>query len=447
MNRRSFLMWSGAAAGTAMLARAAPVLAQGPHAGHATGPVAPLAPPPAATDPAPSSRSFPGGQPQVVTPNGTTLPLRAVRGVKIGHLVAGEIDHEFAPGLRARAWGYNGRTPGPTIEAIEGDRVRLYVTNRLPESTSVHWHGMIVPNGMDGVVGLTQKAIPPGETWAYEFTLRHPGTFMYHPHIDEATQLALGMMGVFVVHPRRPPGPRVDRDFVLATHEWRLDAGALRPDPLEMLDFNLLTFNSKAFPATQPMLVGRGERVRIRIANLSTQDHHPIHLHGASFRVTGTDGGYVPASAQFPESTVIVPVGAVRVIELVPGEPGDWAVHCHMLHHMMTQMGHDLPVMLGADTRQLDRRMRRVLPAYMSMGTTGMEGMGEMDMPIPENSTPMRGGRGPFSTIDMGGMVTILKVRERPAERDRDGWYDHPAGTVAAPASGGQLREDGIALD
>ncbi len=438
MNRRSFLQWSGLATSAAMLTKAGDATAQVRAAQE--GRVLRDTPPPR-----PARVVAPGGQVGVVTPNGTTLPWRKSGGVKVGHLIAEEFEHEFAPGMKALAWGYNGGTPGPTIEAVEGDRLRIYVTNRLPEPTTVHWHGIILPNGMDGVAGLNQRPIPPGETYVYEFTVRHPGTFMYHPHYDEMTQMALGMMGMFIVHPKVPVGPRVDRDFVLMTHEWKLNAGARRPDPNEMSDFNVLTFNSKAFPATEPLLVGRGERVRIRFGNLSAMDHHPVHLHGLFFHVTATDGGYVPASAQYPETTVLVPVGSTRVIEFVPDEPGDWAMHCHMTHHVMMQMGHGLPNMVGVDTRKLDHRMSRVLPEYMTMGTTGMGGMGEMEMPMTPNSLPMRGGAGPFSYIDMGGMFTVLKVRDNPGRADPNGWYAHPAGTVAGPADPRQMSADGIA--
>jgi FtsP/CotA-like multicopper oxidase with cupredoxin domain len=386
----------------------------------------------------------PGNQPAVVTPNGKTLPWRVVNGVKVGHLIAEPVQHEFAPGLSAECWGYNGGTPGPTIEATEGDRVRIYVTNKLPEPTSVHWHGMIIPNGMDGVSGLNQAPIGVGKTFVYEFTLKHSGTFMYHSHFDEMTQIALGMTGMFVVHPRRPVGPAVARDFVLMTHEWRLDVGAKRPNPLEMTDWNLLTFNSKSFPATQPLLMKTGERVRIRLGNLGPMDHHPIHLHGLNFLVTETDGGPVPRSAQYPETTVLVPVGTTRVIEFVPTEPGDWAMHCHMTHHTMTQMGHDIPNMVGAKTKQLDHRMERVMPEYMTMGTRGMGGMGEMKMPIPPNSLPMRGAPGPFGYIDMGGMFTMLKVRDNPEAADVTGWYKYPAGTVATEADAARMQADGI---
>lgn len=200
----------------------------------------------------------------MTTPNGKTLPWTQRDGVKIGHLVAEPVDHEFAPGLRGIVWGYNGGTPGPTLEAVEGDRLRIYVTNRLPEPTTVHWHGLIIPNGMDGVAGLNQKPIPPGETWVYEFTVKHPGTYMYHSHYDEMVQIALGLKGMFVVHPKRPRGPRVDRDFVLMTHECKLDVGAKRPDPSSMNDFNLLTFNGRAFP---------GER-----AKAARETHSRLHV-------------------------------------------------------------------------------------------------------------------------------------------------------------------------
>lgn len=475
MDRRKFISFTSVAAGTALLARGraeaqekgASETPQAPphgaravepgaqpasaahahHAHHAHGPKA------HAAAPAPVAPATPievarlaeaGGVPAVVTPNGSTLPLRLVGGVKIGHLIAEPVQHEFAPGLSAECWGYNGSTPGPTLEAVEGDRLRIYVTNRLPEPTTVHWHGLILPNGMDGVSGLNQRPIQPGETFVYEFMLKHAGTFMYHSHYDEMTQLALGMAGMFIVHPRRPVGPRVDRDFVLMAHEWRIDPGAKRPNPNEMTDFNVLTFNSKSFPGTQPLLMRTGERVRIRLGNLSPMEHHPVHLHGLNFVVTETDGGRVPPSAQYPETTVLLPVGSTRVIEFVPTEPGDWAMHCHMTHHTMTQMGHNIPIMLGADTDKLDKRMQRVVPEYMSMGTRGMGGMGEMEMSVPDNSLPMRGAPGPFGYIDMGGMFTFLKVRDKLTPEDIEGFYSYPAGTVTNLASPSQMAADGI---
>jgi manganese oxidase len=435
MDRRNFFGMGGSAVSAAIVTRVSQAEAR---AATAVGPIEPSH----VSEKAPIVA--PGGQVAVQTPNGSTLPLRVVNGVKVGHLVAEEVDHEFAPGLRALCWGYNGSTPGPTIEAVEGDRLRLYVSNRLPEPTSVHWHGIVLPNGMDGVAGLTQSPIEPGETYMYEFTVRHPGTYMYHPHYDEMTQIALGMTGMLIVHPRRPRGPRVDRDFALMTHEFRIDVGARRPNPSEMKDFNVLTFNSKSYPATAPLVVGRGERVRIRFGNLSPMDHHPVHLHGLWFKTTATDGGYIPESAQHPDTTVLIPTGSTRVIEFVPEELGDWAMHCHMTHHVMTQMGHGLPPMLGADTEKMDARMERVAPRYMTMGTSGMGNMAAMEMDIPPNSLPMRGGAGPFSYIDMGGMFTLLKVRERADTADKGGWYPHPPGSVATVADPARMKNDGI---
>jgi len=380
----------------------------------------------------------------ITVPNGAKLPWHVVDGVKVFHLIAEPVKREFAPGLIVDCWGYNGETPGPVIEAVEGDRVRIYVTNKLPEPTTVHWHGILLPNGMDGVAGLNQEAIPVGETFKYEFELSHAGTFMYHPHFDEMTQMAFGMMGMFVVHPKSTTWPKVDRDFALMLSEWAIVPGTSRPNPNEMTDFNILTFNSKAFPGTEPLVVKLGERVRIRIGNLSAMDHHPIHLHGYHFRIVGTDAGRIPESAQWPETTVLVPVGSTRDIEFVADREGDWAFHCHMTHHVMNQMGHEIPNMIGVKSQSFEKKAGQLLPDYMTMGQTGMGEMAGMQMEVPENSIPMLGGKGPFGTIDMGGMFTILKVRSGISSYDDPGWYEHPASTVAVSANADELARDGI---
>jgi len=384
----------------------------------------------------------------VVTPNNVSLPWKIVNGAKVYHLVAEEVDHEFAPGLRAKCWGYNGRVHGPTIEAVEGDRVRIYVTNKLPAGTSVHWHGILLPNGMDGVAGLTQKIIKPGETFRYEFTLRQHGTHMYHSHHDEMTQMALGTMGMFVIHPRNPKGPRPDRDFALMLSEWRVDVGTRRPNPNEMTEFNMFTFNAKAFPGTEPMVVKLGDRVRMRFGNVAVMDHHPIHLHGHSFRVTETDGGQIPESGQQIESTVLVAVGQSRTIDFIADNPSDWPLHCHMTHHTMNQMGHGFPNMIGVKPGDLDTKVRSLLPGYMTMGENGMGDMAEHiaagHMKVPRNSIPMIGGPGPFDYITMGGLFTILKVREGITDYRDPGWYRHPEGTVASLADANALRRDQI---
>lgn len=448
MISRRGLLQSGAAASALLLARArlaveeaaaqAPAPAD-PHAAHKVATAHPIV-----GGPLTQGRVVPGeSYTPVVVPNGSTLPFEKKGGVKIFHLVAEPVKHTIAPGLEIEAWGYNGSTPGPLIECVEGDRLRIYVTNKLPEPTTVHWHGVFVPAGMDGVAGLTQKPIPVGQTFKYEFTMKKAGTFMYHPHFDEMIQIALGMVGMIVVHPRRPPARRV-RDYSLMAHEWMIPIGAKRPNPIAMNDFNVLTFNSKAFPGTEPLVAEVGDLVRIRLGNLGPMDAHPIHLHGFAFEVVETDGGPVPRSARVPETTTFVPVGAVRVIEFVADEPGDWAMHCHMTHHIMNQMGHDIPNLIGAKVDGLDARVGRVVPGYMTMGQTGMGDMHMMQ--LPENSISMMGGKGPFGTIDMGGMFTILKVRKQLPPGKDPGWYEYPAGTVATAATAEDLARDGIRI-
>jgi FtsP/CotA-like multicopper oxidase with cupredoxin domain len=387
----------------------------------------------------------------VVIPNGAALPFKVVEGVKVFHLIAEEIDHAFDSGLRAKCWGYNGRVNSTVIEAVEGERVRIYVTNRLPVATSVHWHGIYLPNGMDGVGGLTQPYIQPGETVKYEWTLRQHGTFMYHSHHDEMTQMGMGQIGMFVIHPRHPaPEYHVDRDFAIMLSEWAITPGTARPNTLEMTDFNILTMNGKVFPSTAPLVCKTGDKVRIRLGNLGAMDHHPIHIHGYYLRVTATDGEQIPLSAQWPETTVLVAVGQTRTIEFIADAPGDWAFHCHMTHHVMNQMGHDFPNMVGVNVGDLDAKVRPLLPSYMTMGHTGMD-MGRMAevMPMPANSIPMKGAVGPFGDyITMGGMFTIIKVRDQIQSYDQDpGWYQHPPGTVALKASAADLARDGINLN
>jgi FtsP/CotA-like multicopper oxidase with cupredoxin domain len=434
ISRRKMIASSAAMAGGAMLLGDLGALAAEPAAtGDTAAETAPMTPGEAGRDYTP-----------VVMPNGATLPFKVVDGVKVFHLVAEEFEHEFAPGLKAKCWGYNGRTPGPLIEAVEGDRVRIYVTNRLPEATSVHWHGILLPNGMDGLSGLNQPAIGPGETFIYEFTLKQHGTHLYHSHFDEMVQTGLGMMGPIVIHPRKAAEPRPDRDFVIMLSEWRIEPGTSRPNPLEMTEFNVFTMNSKVFPGTESLVVKLGQRVKIRLINLSAMDHHPIHLHGHDFMITETDGGTIPPAARVLSNTVLVAVGQTRAVEFVANAPGDWAFHCHMSHHVMTQMGHNVPNMVGMVPGDLDEKVGKLLPAYMTMGEDGMGRMAKMRMKVPANSTPMRGGKGPFGNIDMGGMFTILKVRKELKNYDEPGWYDHPKGTVSRAATGEEMKRDGV---
>lgn len=380
----------------------------------------------------------PNGRPfnPMVTLNGWSLPWRMKDGVKEFHLVAEPVVREIAPGMKANLWGYNGQSPGPTIEAVEGDRVRIFVTNKLPEVTSVHWHGILVPSGMDGVSGLTQPPIAVGKTFLYEFVLQRAGTFMYHPHADEMTQMAMGMMGLFIVHPKDPRQFKVDRDFGFILNAYDVEPGSATPRVNTMLDFNLWTWNSRAFPGIDPLVARTGERVRIRVGNL-TMTNHPIHMHGPHFEVVGTDGGWVPKSARWPEVTIDIGVGQMRAFEF-DAIAGDWAIHCHKSHHTMNAMGHGVPTMIGVDQRDVAQKIAKLVPDYMVMGEKGMHDMAEMEMPLPDNTLPMMTGTGPFGPVGMGGMFSVVKVRDDVKRGDyRDpGPYKHPAGTLASEYTG-----------
>ncbi|THC44504.1 multicopper oxidase family protein [Massilia sp. Mn16-1_5] len=432
-SRRDFFTGAAALVGAGLVSRA----------GAATLPEAPIMSS-AATQPPPSP---PNGRPYhpVVTLNGWSLPWRMNNGVKEFHLIAEPVVREIAPGMKANLWGYNGQSPGPTIEVVEGDRVRIFVTNRLPEQTSIHWHGQRLPNGMDGITGLNQPPIMPGKTFVYEFVARRPGTFMYHPHADEMVQMAMGMMGFWVTHPKNPAQHAVDRDFVFLLNAYDIEPGSYTPRVNEMTDFNLWTFNSRAFPGIDTMNVRQGDRVRIRAGNL-TMTNHPIHLHGHEFEVTGTDGGWTRPESRWPEVTTDIAVGQMRAIEFIADAPGDWAFHCHKPHHTMNAMGHQVPNMIGVDHRGVAEKIAKLVPDYMVMGDKGGS-MGDMEMPLPDNTLPMMTGQGPFGGIEMGGMFTVVKVRkdQKPGDYTDPGWYKHPPGTVAyewTGASPGAVRHD-----
>ena len=427
MNRRNFFSGAATAVAAASVSRVALAALPEPAMQSSADTAPPLHPP--------------TGRPYnpVVTLNGWTAPWRMNAGVKEFHLVAEPVVREVAPGFMVNMWGYNGQSPGPTIEVVEGDRVRIFVTNRLPEHTTIHWHGQRLPNGMDGVGGLNQPQIPVGKTFVYEFVARRPGTFMYHPHADEMVQMAMGMMGLFIIHPREPEAMPVDRDYAFLLHNFALHPGTRRPDPAVMQDFDLWTFNSKVFPAIEPMVARTGERVRIRVGNLSMWNH-PIHLHGVQFEVTGSDGGRWPKAQWRREVTEIVGVGQMRDIEFT-AVPGDWAFHCHMSHHTMGPMGHQLPNAIGVDQSGVEQEIQRLLPGYMAMGQHGMsehqEHTDSGHMKGPENTLAMMAGKGPFGNIEMGGMFTVVKVRDdiAPGDFSDPGWYRNPAGTVASRVS------------
>jgi hypothetical protein len=234
------------------------------------------------------------------------------------------------------------------------------------------------------------------------------------------------------VHPKDPEFMRVDRDFVFLLNAFDIEPGAATPKINTMLDFNMWCWNSRVFPAIDPLVCRTGDRVRVRSGNL-TMTNHPLHLHGVDFEVTGTDGGWVPKSARWPEVTTDVAVGQMRAIEFVADAPGDWAFHCHKSHHTMNAMGHDVPTMIGVDQRDITRKISKLVPDYMEMGSKGMAEMGEMEMPLPDNTLPMMTGWGPFGPLEMGGMFTVVKVRDevKPGDYLDPGWFKHPQGTVA----------------
>jgi hypothetical protein len=245
------------------------------------------------------------------------------------------------------------------------------------------------------------------------------------------TQMAMGMMGMFIVHPKDPRHYRVDRDFVFILNAYDIDPGSFTPRINTMLDFNLWSWNSRVFPGIDHLVARTGDRVRIRFGNL-TMTNHPIHLHGHHFEVTGTDGGWVPKGARWPEVTTDVAVGQMRAIEF-DAIAGDWAFHCHKSHHTMNAMGHGVPTMIGVDHRGIAERISSLIPDYMVMGERGMADMGEMEMPLPDNTLPMMTGAGPFGALEMGGMFTVVKVRDgqKPGDYADPGWYPHPKGTQA----------------
>jgi manganese oxidase len=270
----------------------------------------------------------------MVTPDLPDLPFERDGAVKVFRLIAEPVKRKIAPFKTIDTWGYNGSCPGPTIQVQQGERVRVIFENRLPESTSLHWHGLEVPIEQDGVPWISQKPVAPGETYTYEFTVHQEGTFFYHAH--SAMQEMMGLLGFFVAHPDRAYKPHADHDFGLILQEWAVLPNNSVPNTASM-EFNWLTFNGVSGPAITPMIARLGSRVRLRIINLG-MDHHPIHLHGNQFVVTGTEGGRAPESTWCPMNTVLVGVAQARVVEFEAKYPGSWMLHCHLPHHMMNSM-------------------------------------------------------------------------------------------------------------
>jgi FtsP/CotA-like multicopper oxidase with cupredoxin domain len=361
--------------------------------------------------------------------NGWTLPWRMNNGVKEFHLVAEPVLREMAPGFTAHLWGYNGQSPGPTIEVVEGDKVRCSSPTGCPSARASTGTASACPTAWTASPASRSPPSKPGKTFVYEFVARRAGTFMYHPHADEMVQMAMGMMGFWVTHPRDAHAIARSIATTCSCSTRTTSPGASVPKTSTMTDFNLWSWNSRAFPGIAPLVARQHERVRIRVGNL-TMTNHPIHLHGHEMQVTGTDGGPTTAGSRWPEVTVDIGVGQMKALEFTASAPGDWAFHCHKSHHTMNAMGHGVPTTLGVDTKDLADKISALVPNYMAMDN--MADM-PMKMPLPENTLPMSGGDGPHGSIDMGGMFTVVKIRPDIAHGDyRDpGWYKAPPGTVA----------------
>src|SRR5712692_525872 len=317
-------------------------------------------PPPVGTHtvPAKPSDRLPGRAPlPVITPGVKDLTFTIDNGTKVFQLFAEPVKQKIAPWKTIDCWGFNGSCPGPTIQANQGDRVRILVENRLPESLAIHWHGLEIPYAMDGMPYLSQRPIAPGSRLAYEFKIHQTGTFFYHSH--SPMQKMMGMVGLFILHPLRAHVPAVDRDFGVVLQEWAVLPNNTVPNTANM-EWNWLTFNGAASPMTTPLVVRLGSRVRIRFVNIG-MDHHPIHLHGHTFVVTGTEAGRQPETVWGPANTVLVGVAQARDIEFVANNPGEWMLHCHMPHHNMNAMSDLLGdrMMMTADTED-ERALRQM---------------------------------------------------------------------------------------
>jgi manganese oxidase len=333
------------------------------------------------------------------------LPWKLVNGAKEFHLHAQPVKRELLPGNFMNHWGYNGTMPGPTIQVTEGDRVRIVLHNELPEPTELHLHGLELPIAMDGVPYLVQDPIKPGGTGVYELTVHQTGTYFYHPH--GAMQEAIGMVGLFIIHPKVAHTPVVDQDFALITQEFDIGPAVDTPDTTSMT-FHWLTFNGRCGPYLTPLVVRLGNRVRIRTLNFSAMDHHPIHLHGHTFWVTGTEGGRIPESAWIPGNNVLVGVAQVREFEFIANNPGDWMMHCHMFHHMMNHMVSGV----GPGSRGLARGDKED-PRYKVPGFPQEEGMMAMMSPAEMakvTKNPRTRGMRPMWPMGVMGLMTVVRV-------------------------------------
>lgn len=257
--------------------------------------------------------------------------------VKTFNFTVGVTGWSILPGRRVDAYAVNGQVPGPRLRVTEGDRVRIHVRNELPEATSVHWHGMILPNRMDGAADVTQAPIPPGDTHTYEFTARRPGSYFYHSHAAPDRQQALGLYGALIVDPKDPgvdTAYHYDHEAVVQLQEWLHRDGFTFPAMLmEGTLPNYFTINGKAYPETETIRMRVGERLRVRFLGTHNNFVHPMHIHGGPFRIVQTDGEPVPPAAQLLKDTVNVGPGERYDVIWEARRPGRWLLHCHIPHH------------------------------------------------------------------------------------------------------------------
>lgn len=255
--------------------------------------------------------------------------------VKVFNLDASLIKWNILPGTQVAAYAFNRQVPGPRIQVTEGDRVRIVVKNNLPEPTTVHWHGMIVPNNMDGPADITQKPIAPGESYTYEFTIKRSGTYFYHSHKDIDRQQTLGMYGALIVNPKNKTNtPAFDRDVAIQLQEWTVKQGYTFPSmPMEGLMPNFFTINGKAYPSTETIKAKVGEKIRFRFIGSNNAFIHPMHIHSGPFKIVATDGNPLPVAAQIEKDTINIAPGERYDVIWTAREKGKWLLHCHIAHH------------------------------------------------------------------------------------------------------------------
>ena len=346
--------------------------------------------PPAVSLPSAQHPFRPASNTPVVTTEVGDLAYTVDGGAKVFHLVAEVLRQQIHPDKTIDVWGFNGSAPGPTIQVNQGDHVRIIFDNHLPEPSSIHWHGFEDMVGYDGMPGISQEPVKPGGRFVYEFDIHQTGTYFYHSHM--AMQEMVGMLGGFIMHPRTPYLPHCDKDFLLHLQEYAVLPSNTVPNTMNM-EYNWLLLNGKAGPASTPLIVRQGDRVRLRFVNMG-MDHHPMHLHGYTFQVTGTEGGRIPETAWWPGTTVLVGVAQARDVEIVADRPGDWMLHCHLPHHMMNQM--------SSNVGKMTRPPGRGQPAGVDMNT-GM-GMLQGTPGVPSGDdygTSLGRGMGFGSTADM----------------------------------------------